>query len=131
MKTLIVEDDTSSRILLQNFLDKYGRVDIAVNGKEAIGIVQNALDAGEPYELICLDIKMPEMDGHAALKEIRRMEETCKIDSTRRARIIMVTAIDDPNNIIEAYLGLCDAYLVKPIHGKQLLDKLQKLCLIK
>ena len=75
MKTLIVEDDFTSRLLLQELLKGYGPAHVAVNGKEAVEAARMAMDAGEPYDLICLDIMMPEMDGHGALKEIRAQEE--------------------------------------------------------
>ena len=69
MKTLIVEDDFTSRLLLQELLKKYGRSHIAVNGLEAVEAVRLALDENEPYDLICLDILMPQMDGQLALRE--------------------------------------------------------------
>ena len=75
MKTLIVEDDFTSRLLLQEILKIYGPVHIAVNGKEAVDAVHLALELGEPYELICLDIMMPEMNGQESLGKIREMEE--------------------------------------------------------
>ncbi len=84
MKTLIVEDDFTSRVLLQEVLKRDGTVHIAVNGKEAVDAVRAAMDAGEPYDLICLDIMMPEMDGYEALKEIRAIEESRGIRSPGR-----------------------------------------------
>ena len=130
MKTLIVEDDFTSRLLLQEFLNPYGPSHIAVNGAEAVDAVAAALDAGEPYNLICLDIMMPEMDGQTALKLIRGMEEATGILSTRGAKIVMTTALSDVNNIVGAFRGLCDAYLIKPIDRATLLDELHKLKLI-
>jgi len=76
MKTLIVEDDFTSRLLLQGLLQSYGAVHFAVNGKEAVEAVRLALESDELYDLICLDIMMPEMDGQEALRQIRLMEET-------------------------------------------------------
>jgi two-component system chemotaxis response regulator CheY len=54
MKTLIVEDDFTSRVLLQELLKSYGPSHIAVNGKEAIDAVRMSLEKEEPYDLICL-----------------------------------------------------------------------------
>ena len=130
MKTLIVEDDFTSRLLLQEFLQPYGPSHIVVNGKEAVEAVAAALEAGEPYNLVCLDIMMPEMDGQTALKVIRGMEEGRGILSNRGARIIMTTALSDVKNIVGAFRGLCDAYLMKPIDRAKLLDELRKLELI-
>jgi two-component system chemotaxis response regulator CheY len=130
MKTLIVEDDFTSRLLLQELLKNYGPSHIAVNGREAVAAVSLALAAGEPYHLICLDIMMPEMDGHTALKEIRASEEAKGIWSTHGAKIVMTTALGDMQNVNAAFGGLCDAYLVKPIDKTKLLETLRRLSLI-
>ena len=130
MKTLIVEDDFTSRLLMQELLQSFGMAHIAVNGREAVEAVQIALQAGQPYNLICLDIMMPVMDGQQALKEIRKLEEARNIFSTDGAKILMTTALDDIQNKITAFSGLCDGYLNKPIHKDQLLAELRELKLI-
>lgn len=130
MKTLIVEDDFTSRLLLEEILKTYGPLDTADNGKKAVDAVCIALDAGEPYDLICLDIMMPEMDGQEALRKIREQEELRGILSSDGVKIVMTTALDDPQNVISAYQNLCDTYIIKPIQKKKLLEVLQKLRLI-
>jgi two-component system, chemotaxis family, chemotaxis protein CheY len=57
MKTLIVEDDFWARSLLSNLLSEHGTCHVAVNGGEALDAVERA------YDLVCLDIMMPAMDG--------------------------------------------------------------------
>lgn len=126
MKCLIVEDDFTSRLLLQKQLEHYGECHVAVNGIEAVKAVRMAMDMGEPYDLICLDIMMPEMDGQAALREIRGMEETHGILSTDGAKILMTTALNDIQNVSTAYCELADGYLVKPIERNQLVAFLEK-----
>ena len=130
MKTLIVEDDFTSRLLLQELLNSYGPSHIAVNGKEAVEAVRLALEAGEPYDLICLDIMMPEMDGQEALRQIREQEEARGILSSNGAKIVMTTALADLKSVSAAYHSLCDAYLTKPIQKAKLLQELHGLKLI-
>jgi two-component system, chemotaxis family, chemotaxis protein CheY len=130
MKTLIVEDDLVSRALLEEFLRGYGPLHIAVNGREAIHAVRIAREAGEPYDLICLDIMMSEMDGQAALHEIRAMEKAMGIEPSEASRILMTTALHDPKNMIASYEDQCDAHLVKPINRTRLTEELRKLKLI-
>jgi len=130
MKTLIVEDDFTSRLLLQELLKSYGPSHVAVNGKEAVEAVRLALEAGEPYDLICLDIMMPEMDGQAALRNIRAQEEAREIISSSGAKIVMTTALADRGNVIEAAKNHCDGFLVKPIQKERLINELRKLKLI-
>jgi len=130
MKTLVVEDDFTSRLFLQTILSPYGECHIAVNGLEAIEAFCRARDEGEPYDLICLDIMMPEMDGQTALQEIRRLEEETGILSSFGAKIIMTTALGDPQNVMASFRALCDGYQVKPIDEAKLLAQLQSLGLI-
>jgi len=73
---------------------------------------------------------MPEMNGVDALKEIRGTEQARGILLTRGARVIMTTALDGAKNIMEAFHGLCDAYLVKPIDKPALLKQMRRLGLL-
>lgn len=125
MKTLIVEDDFTSRLVLQTFLSRYGECHIAVNGWEAVDAFRSALESGQPYDLICMDIMMPEMDGQAALRKIRECEEAQGIPSDRGVKIIMTTALDDMKNVFKSFHELCDAYMTKPIDTAKLLGYLQ------
>jgi len=130
MKILIAEDDPVNRALLQEFLKDYGSPSIAVNGRDAVEAVRLALGAGEKYDLICLDIMMPEMDGQSALQEIRAMEKSGGLRRPEGSKILMTTALHDPNHMIESYRSRCDAYLVKPINRAKLTEELRKLGLI-
>ncbi len=130
MKTLIVEDDFTSRMILQKLLSDHSECHIAVNGKEAVAAFQVARESGQPYDLVCLDIMMPEMDGQQALKQIRQLEEKAGTLSTEGAKVIMTTALSDMQNVKNAYHGLCDGYLVKPIVKEKFLEEIRKLGLL-
>ncbi len=130
MKTLIVEDDFTSRLLMQEILKPYGPSHVAVNGKEAVEAFSTALESGEPYNLVCMDIMMPEMDGQQALRRIRALEESNGIFSTDGVKIIMTTALGDMKNVNSAFSGLADGYLVKPIDKAKLIDIVKKFMLI-
>jgi two-component system chemotaxis response regulator CheY len=130
MKTLIVEDDFTSRLLLQASLTPYGECHIAVNGREAVEAFRAAREQGQRYDLICMDIMMPEMDGQEALKQIRKLEDDADILSSDAAKVVMTTALDDIGSVMTAFKGLCDAYLMKPIDKAKLLAQLKSLHLI-
>ncbi len=130
MKILIVEDDPTSRNVLQRLIASYGEADVAENGKEAVVAFTKAIDAGDPYELICLDIMLPEMDGQEVLREIRRIEEEKGIAGIEGVRVIMTTALNDAKSIMTAYNSQCEGYLVKPIVKEKLNDVLKKLRLV-
>jgi len=130
MRTLIVEDDFTSRLLLQSFLSRYGDCHIAVNGKEAVAAFSAAQASGQNYNLICMDIMMPEMDGQTAVKEIRALEEAGGTFSTNGVKIIMTTALDDVKNVVQSFRSLCDAYLFKPIDTGKLQEHIRTLKLV-
>lgn len=125
MKTLIVEDDFTSRLVLQTFLSRYGDCHIAVNGWEAVEAFRSAMEDGQPYHLICMDVMMPEMDGREAVKHVRAMEEAQGIPLTSGVKIIMTTAVDDVKEVMQCFSQLCDAYMVKPIDLSELLKHVQ------
>ena len=130
MKTLIVEDEITSRVMLREILKRYGLPHVAMNGKEAVNAVNAALQSGNPYDLICLDIMMPEMDGQEALKRIRQLEAEAGVTAEKRAKVIMTTAWADRGTVLEAIQSQCDYFLVKPIDSRVLLDELRQLGLI-
>ncbi len=130
MRILIVEDDFVSRRLLHAILSPYGICDIAVNGREAVDAFKLAWDEKAPYDLICLDIMMPGMDGHEVLQKIRIIEEEKGIYGKAGVKIIMTTALSDPRIIMKAFKEQCEAYLVKPIEKQKLLDAVKGLGLI-
>ncbi|MFZ0805858.1 MAG: response regulator [Candidatus Sulfotelmatobacter sp.] len=130
MYTLIVEDDFTSRLLLQTFLSRYGECHVAVNGKEAVEAFRSARQNGRAYDLICMDIMMPEKDGKAAVSEIRALEEGGGTFSSKGAKIVMITALDDVKNVVGSFKALCDAYVLKPVDTAKLLDHLKEFALV-
>ena len=120
MKVLIAEDDFASRKFMLRFFEKYGECDVTVDGKEAVEAYKMAIECGEPYDLICLDIMMPEMDGHQALKTIRKIEEESGVAEDERVKIVVTKAFENG----------CTAYAGKPINQDKLEAMLKKFKLI-
>lgn len=128
MRMLLVEDDFASRRLMQKYLAGYGDVDVVVDGTEAVDANRLALAEDKPYDLIFMDIMLPEMDGQEALKHIRQQERDRGIDSKSASKVIMTTALGDPRNVVKAYNeGEADSYLVKPIEKAKLVEEMRKL----
>jgi len=130
MHTLIVEDDFTSRLLLQTYLSRFGECHVAINGKEAVEAFRMSQKNGTAYDLICMDIMMPEMSGQEALVQIRALEESSGTLSTDGVKIIMVTALDDVKEVMKSFKGLCDAYVFKPVDTTQLLNHLKTMQLV-
>jgi two-component system chemotaxis response regulator CheY len=128
VRILIVDDEFASRKLLSAILSPYGRCDVAVNGKEAVQAFNMAWREGKPYDLICMDIMMPDVNGQEALERIRGLEKSMGIEGPKEVKVIMTTALDDPKTVIDAYYaGGATSYIVKPIMYKKLLEEIRNL----
>jgi len=130
MKILIVDDDPTSAKLLYSYLKEYGQCVKAADGEEALEEIRDAMEAEEPYDLICLDIMMPQIDGHETLKSIREFEQSTFNRSARTAKIVMTTALDDIQTVLRSYNELCDAYLTKPIRKEKLIKAMGEMGLV-
>ncbi|HEX2868267.1 MAG TPA: response regulator [Ignavibacteriales bacterium] len=131
MRILIAEDDFASRVVIKTMLEPYGDCDVVVNGKEVIEAFQLALMENNPYDLLCLDIMMPKMDGREALKWIRQIEKENKVAPRDEAKIVMTTALGTPRDVIDAYYsGGCTSYIVKPLTKEKIRNILNELGLL-
>ncbi|MBI9079314.1 MAG: response regulator [Pseudodesulfovibrio sp.] len=131
MKALIVDDDFYSRNMIHEILRPVAQCDIAVNGEEAIEAFRRSIDAGESYDLICLDLLMPELDGQQALREIRAIEKEHDITPQGEAKVIVTTMLDDEKETHDAFfLGGATSYLVKPIDEEKLMTEVKSLGLV-
>jgi two-component system, chemotaxis family, chemotaxis protein CheY len=127
MRCLIVEDNDMARTGLNFFLADHAEIEVAVNGREAVSKFQQALNEQKPFDLVLLDIIMPEMDGQQALKLIRSAEHRDLAPDRKKAVIIMTTALNSPENMEEAlWEGDCTDYLVKPIVRADLMAMLRR-----
>lgn len=131
MKILIVEDDFISRCIIKEILSPYGTCEIAVDGREALDMFKTSLEKDSPYDLICLDFMMPEMNGQNVLKSIRGFEAVTRKTGSESVKIVMTTALGDEATIRNAFRDECNGYLVKPISKTRLLETLKGLGLLK
>jgi two-component system chemotaxis response regulator CheY len=131
MKALIVDDDFYSRNMIHEILRPYASCNIAVNGEEAFFAFREAMERGEPYSLVCLDLMMPEVDGQDALKEIRAIEKEFDVHPNDETKVIVTTMLDDEQETHDAFfLGGASSYLVKPIDENKLIGEVKSLGLI-
>ena len=119
---LVAEDNVINQLLIKTILEKSGhRVDVVNNGLEAVDSVVRL-----PYDLVLMDINMPEIDGIAATQRIRSLNSP-----NSEIPIIAVTANalkDDCQKYLAA--GMND-YVTKPIDPHRLADAIQRQCHIK
>lgn len=132
MRCLIVDDDQLGREITGLYLEDLASIDMASNGREAVNKYKEAVTLGNPYDLIILDIIMPEMDGHEAAKAIRHLEQEQGITPDKGINIIVLSSLNTSKDIIETYVSAQSAaHLVKPASREKLLKTLKKLELIK
>lgn len=130
MKILLAEDDFVTRKNMSNFLSKYGECDVTVDGMEAVDAFMMALEDREPYDLVCLDIMMPVMDGYQALVGIRNLEKERHIPAEKAVKVIMTTVLNEEKNVKMAFELGCTIYSSKPIDKACFEQALKKLDLI-
>jgi DNA-binding response OmpR family regulator len=115
MRVLIVEDERKISAYVKRGLEEQGyAVDAAYTGTEALDFADAA-----PYDLILLDILLPEMDGLAVCRELRR--------KGNRTPVLMLTARDTIDDRVAGLDAGADDYLVKPFALKELLARLRAL----
>ncbi len=127
MRILIAEDDFGTRRIMSKLFGHLGEVNVAVDGLEAISALESAIKEGEPYDLILLDVMMPNMDGHEVLKRIRHLEREQADKLEHRAKVIMTTVCEEREAIIRSFQGKCDGYLIKPVTAEMIMDELERL----
>ncbi|GAA0395503.1 response regulator [Paenibacillus motobuensis] len=114
-RILIVDDAAFMRMMVRDILTK--------NGFEVVGEAQDGAQAIEKYkelhpDLVTMDITMPEMDGIAALKEIK------KIDSN--AKVIMCSAMGQQAMVIDAIQAGAKDFIVKPFQSDRVIEAINK-----
>jgi len=127
-KILIVEDSTSAQRRLISTLQAYAKCYVSGNGQEAIDFVQSICDEQEQFDCIFMDIIMPIKDGLSAVKEIRKLERDKNIFSKQKIKIVIVSTLKDPKEILLAqYECQADGYITKPYARSSVLETLKDL----
>jgi CheY-like chemotaxis protein len=115
-RALIVDDDMRNIFAMTSFLERYEMViSSAENGRDALGLIETS----EPYDVVLMDIMMPDMDGYETMRRIRAN------DRYRDLPILALTAKamkGDKEKCIEA--GASD-YIAKPVDTEHLLSLLR------
>lgn len=114
-KILIIDDNSK---LMQDALPMYGyEVEVATDGLMGLKM----LDSSQDYDLILLDVVMPNLDGWETLKAIRQNKKTAQIP------VIMLTSVSDANKQISGLKFGADDYIVKPFILPNLLARIEAL----
>ncbi len=124
MRILIAEDDDTCSMILASMLKPYGAAVVVEDGEALIRTFTTELVKKQPFDLICLDIKMPGLDGQASLRCIRAIEQGFGLIGGSGVKILMTTGMNAPESILAAFRSQCEGYLVKPIDRAKLIAQL-------
>lgn len=126
-RILIVEDDMVSRKFLSKYLSRFGDCDLVVDGLEAIDAYMLSTQDNSTYDLICLDVMMPKIDGIKVLKTIRDLEKQNGLTEPEQSKIIMTTVLGETQIVQTAFDFGCNAYASKPIDMEKFSNVLKKI----
>ena len=116
-KILLVEDNEMNRDMLSRRLQRKGfEVEMAVDGLQGV-----TMALANPYDLILMDMSLPELDGWEATRRVREQE------TGRRVPIIALTAHAMSGDREKAMAAGCDDYDTKPVELDRLLGKIEAL----
>lgn len=120
---LVVDDDPVSLQKLTIILSDIGNCETASTGNEAVGFFVRNFNANIPYDLVALDIGLPDVKGTEVLARIRQFEKSFA-GAGHRTKIIMITSHTDREVVQKALKNGCDGYIVKPFDKNKIFDKL-------
>jgi two-component system chemotaxis response regulator CheY len=129
MRSLVVDDARVTQLILERILTSYGDCQVAKNATEAIHAFGQALEERRPYDLICLDMGLPDFGGLELLTQIRAREEERSVSEDQRVRVIAITANSD-SATVKAFTEMGDGYILKPINRERLIRNIANLGLI-
>lgn len=110
--------------LLYALLAPFCEVHVEHDGFAALSAFRRALFVRKPFELVCLDLLMPGMDGRRTLRAMRRLEMANIGGVERRARMVMMTTQRERELVLEAVDAGVNDYLIKPFEPTTLLARL-------
>ena len=130
MKALIVDDMLVDRKVLVQILSKYAECETADSAVVAFEKIVTSLENNDPYDLICLDILMPKIDGEETIQKIRRLETIEKYKDLKKPKILIVTSSEERAETLKKMPNGPHGYIIKPINRASLLDFLNKFGLV-
>lgn len=125
MRVLVIDDDEPTRKLLKSMVAKMGECETADSGKAALSAFKKAWQDWRPFDLIFLDILMPEMNGSQVLTKIRELEKNKGIPDKLKAKIIMVSGVSQKEMVMACLRDGCDDFMVKPLETQLVINKVR------
>ena len=117
MRVLVVDDNKTNRIVLTKMMESFGcRVESVESGSQALKVLRRAVTEGKSFDLVLLDMRMPDMDGEQTLRAIKGDPQI------KRAVVIVLTSVGVRGEVAQLKALGCAGYLMKPVKQSQLYD---------
>jgi CheY-like chemotaxis protein len=119
-RLLVAEDNPVNRLLAQRILERAGaQVEMVENGRDAVDRILAASEAGQPFDVLLLDMQMPVLDGYGAARELRARGYT--------GAIVALTANAMAEDRSLCMASGCDDFLTKPLDRAKLLETIVRM----
>jgi len=128
MKILVIDDEYVALSRMVKLFSRWGEAVGATNGAQAKEMVEKAMQIGTPYDIISIDIELPDSDGLELLNQLRSIEERYHPENPWYSKKIIISAKSKHDNIQKALALGCDDFLVKPVSLTTLEEKMKHLC---
>jgi len=131
IKALIVEDVLLIQRLIERFMVSHADCITVADGKMALDLFTSHYFNGDPFNLVCLDIYLPKVNGLAVLENIRNFENEIRLSEEEKSKVIMISSLSNQNMIKKAKTLGCNGYITKPFSKEDVVEELTRLGLIK
>lgn len=121
MRILVADDSENARDILRVTLQSGGFTDVtfSTSGQEALDALRDAEGRGQTFDIVLLDIVMPDIDGIQACTQIRAMPRHASVP------ILMITSLSDMDTLAQAFAGGANDYVTKPFQRAELLARVR------
>jgi len=125
-RILVVDDDRVTAKIVKKAIQGLGEVVLAADGAEALAAFRKAFDGGSRFDVVILDLEMPEVDGHGALRGVREYEESHGVHGLDRCLVYMNTSNPDLKKVKASFRLQADRYFLKPLSVDQIKKRLEE-----
>lgn len=125
MRVLVVDNDPTSKANAKLFLQGLGLCEEAEDGNSALACFRSAIEAGDPYDLVLVDIQVTDTSDGTILKELRAIEVQCEVPPAQQARIFVTTALAGRQLVTDCLMHGGDEFLAKPLDKNRIHSKLK------
>ena len=130
MRALIIENDPSAAAEIEKIISDFGVCRNARDRDAALAVFRESITGGQSFDLVTINIAMPDMEEDAIISAIRAIEDELAVPDEKKTCLIVITRLSRRQLMTDCMLHGCNEYLPETFDGQQLLDILQQFHLI-